>query len=54
MLKVRITYTNDTQGQKEKDKLIKAIENNNRVLEVSKEYKGRGTSKFNNIYLTID
>lgn len=54
MLKVRITYTNDIKGKKERDTLIAAIEKDKIILDTSKEYKGRGQSKFNNIYLTVE
>lgn len=47
MIKIRITYCNN----EEKDIAIEKIKENFEVLNISREYKGRGGSKYSNIYI---
>lgn len=50
MLKIRITYSDKS----ELDKTIKKLEKEFNVLSISKEYKGRGNSKYSNVYLDVE
>lgn len=49
MIKIRLTYAND----KEKDIAIEKIKENFEVLNISREYKGRGGSQYSNIPIFI-
>lgn len=50
MLKIRITYAD----KKEKDIAIEKIKESFKVLNISREYKGRGDSLYSNIYLDLN
>lgn len=50
MLKFRITYS----SEKELQKAIEKLEAEFNVLSISKPYKGRGKSKYSNVYLDIE
>lgn len=50
MIKIRITYDDD----KEKDIALKKIKENFEVLNISKVYRGRGNSIYNNIYIDVN
>ena len=50
MIKIRLTYADD----KEKDIAIKKIKDNFEVLNISREYKGRGNSQYSNVYIDVD
>lgn len=50
MLKIRITYNNEA----EKDRAIDIIKNQFDVLNISKEYKRRGDSKYSNVYIDAE
>lgn len=50
MLKIRITYNNEA----EKDRVIDIIKNQFDVLNISKEYKGRGDSEYSNVYIDAE
>ena len=50
MRKVRLTYV---AGDKEKDRLIELLKREYEVVHVSKEYRGRGTSQYNNVYVDL-
>lgn len=50
MLKFRITYS----SEKELQKSIEKLEAEFNVLSISKPYKGRGKSKYSNVYLDIE
>ncbi len=51
MIKVRLTYNQeDTQ---ELQKVLEIINSNFNILNQSKEYEGRGKSKYSNIYIDI-
>lgn len=51
MVKVRLTFE---QGSNEEQLVLWALEEKFKVLNVSKEYKGRGNSKFSNVYVDLD
>lgn len=50
MLKIRITYADKS----ELDKAIEKLQKEFNVLSISKAYKGRGNSKYSNIYLDVE
>lgn len=50
MIKIRLTYADD----KEKDIAIEKIKDNFEVLNISKEYKGRGNSQYSNVYIDVN
>lgn len=52
MLKIRITYNRD--NKEELTEAIKSLEKQFKILNQSKEYKGRGNSLYSNIYLDIE
>lgn len=50
MLKIRITYAD----QEEMQEALAVLEREFRVLQVSKEYPGRGNSQYSNIYVDVE
>lgn len=50
MIKIRLTYADN----KEKDIAIEKIKENFEVLNISREYKGRGNSQYSNVYIDVD
>ena len=54
MLKVRITFVDTKDGQKELEKGIKTLKDKFEVINQSKIYRGRGESKYSNVYLDIE
>jgi len=50
MIKIRLTYADD----KEKDIAMKKIKENFEVLNISREYKGRGSSQYSNVYIDVN
>ena len=52
MLKIRITYS--IEDEKELEKALEKIEKEFNVLSKSKSYRGRGESKYNNIYVDVE
>lgn len=50
MIKIRITYSNE----EEKNIAIEKIKENFEVLNISKEYKGRGNSQYSNVYIDVN
>lgn len=50
MIKIRLTYADD----EEKDIAIEKIKESFEVLNISREYNGRGTSKYSNIYIDVE
>ena len=50
MIKIRLTYADD----EEKDIAIEKIKENFEVLNISREYKGRGNSQYSNVYIDVD
>lgn len=51
MVKVRLTYVADSN---EEQAVLEVLKQNFNVVNVSREYKGRGASKFNNIYIELE
>lgn len=52
MLKLRITYQNDKPH--ELQEALNIIEQQFDIVSRSREYKGRGLSKYNNVYLDVE
>lgn len=50
MLKIRITY----EDQKELNDALEILQKEFKVLFISKVYKGRGYSRYSNVYLDIE
>ena len=50
MLKIRITYAD----KKELEIALEKIKKEFNVLNISKEYRGRGTSAYSNIYVDVE
>ena len=50
MIKIRLTYADD----EEKDIAIEKIKESFEVLNISREYKGRGNSQYSNVYIDVD
>jgi hypothetical protein len=53
MIKARLTFMDDKEGQKELEEVIKNIKNNYKILSKSNIYKGRNNSQYSNVYLDI-
>lgn len=53
MLKARITFVDDENGNQELQKFINELENKYLIINKSKIYKGRGDSLYSNIYLDV-
>lgn len=51
MVKVRLTYVADSNEEKT---VLDVLKEQFNVVNVSREYRGRGTSKFNNIYIDLE
>lgn len=49
MLKLRVTYSDSA----DKDKLINELDKQYRILNVSKEYPGKGKSLYKNTYIDL-
>lgn len=55
MLKIRVTFVDeDSKSINDIKKVLSALEKDFQILNQSKVYKGRGTSKYSNIYIDID
>lgn len=54
MLKIRITFVDTLEGNKELQKSLKAIQDKFIIINKSKVYKGRGSSQYSNIYLDLE
>lgn len=54
MIKVRLTFVDTREGHSELTGAIKILNDNCIVLNKSKVYKGRGTTKYSNVYLDIE
>jgi hypothetical protein len=54
MLKVRVTFVDDKDGQEELDEAKQIFKDNYRILNESRIYKGRNKSKYSNVYLEIE
>lgn len=53
MIKVRLTFIDDSAGEKELKEMLEDIKKNYEIISESKIYKGRNGSKYSNIYLDI-
>lgn len=54
MFKLRITFVDDKNSNKELQEFINELENKYLIINKSKIYKGRGDSLYSNIYLDVD
>ena len=54
MIKIRLTFSNDEKGLTEFAEALDNIKRTLNVLSVSKVYKGRGESKFSNVYIDVE
>ncbi|MDM0699549.1 hypothetical protein VBG99_15570 [Clostridium perfringens] len=54
MIKMRLTFVDDANGRKECDEVLKGIVKMYKVVNVSKSYKGRGNSKYSNLYIDLE
>ena len=55
MLKIRVTFVDeDSKSINDIEKDLSVLEKDFQILNQSKVYKGRGTSKYSNIYIDID
>ena len=54
MLKIRITFVDNLEGRKEDIRAIEELKYKYTVLNESRIYKGRGGSKYSNIYLDVE
>lgn len=55
MLKIRVTFVDeDSKSINDIEKVLSVLEKDFQILNQSKVYKGRGTSKYSNIYIDID
>ncbi|MGU9097453.1 hypothetical protein ACV3X3_15600 [Clostridium perfringens] len=51
---MRLTFVDDANGRKECDEVLKGIVKMYKVVNVSKSYKGRGNSKYSNLYIDLE
>ena len=55
MLKIRVTFVDgDSESNDNINKILSTLEKEFQILNQSKVYKGRGSSKYSNIYIDID
>jgi hypothetical protein len=53
MLKLRITFVDDKNGNKELAEAKEIINKNFEIINISKIYKGRNNSKYSNVYIDV-
>jgi hypothetical protein len=53
MLKLRITFVDDKNGNKELSEAKEIINKNFEIINISKIYKGRNNSKYSNVYIDV-
>jgi hypothetical protein len=53
MLKLRITFVDDKNGNKELAEAKEIINKNFEIINISKVYKGRNNSKYSNVYIDV-
>lgn len=53
MLKLRITFVDDKNGNKELSEAKEIISKNFGIINISKVYKGRNNSKYSNVYIDV-
>ena len=51
MVKVRLTYVQDSDEEKA---VLEVLKQQFNVIQVSREYKGRGNSQYSNIYVDVE
>lgn len=51
MVKVRLTYVQDS---KEEQEVLEVLKEQFNVVNVSKEYRGRGNSQYANVYVDVE
>lgn len=54
MLKVRVTFVDTEEGREELKNIEKNLNKDYEILNKSKIYKGRGESKYSNVYFDIE
>ena len=54
MIKIRLTFVDTEEGNVELNNVLNKISNDFVVIQTSKIYKGRGNSKYSNVYLDIE
>lgn len=54
MLKVRVTFVDNDEGREELMNIEKTLNKDYEIISKSKIYKGRGESKYSNIYFDIE
>ncbi|WP_300891584.1 hypothetical protein [uncultured Clostridium sp.] len=54
MIKIRLTFVDTEEGNVELNTALNKISNGFVVIQTSKIYKGRGNSKYSNIYLDVE
>lgn len=54
MIKCRLTFVDNTKGQKELEETIGKLKENFDVINASRIYKGRNGSMYSNIYLDLE
>lgn len=54
MLKVRITFVDNEKGRAELASATDKLEKDFNVISVSNIYKGRGKSKYSNVYIDLE
>lgn len=54
MIKMRLTFVDTEEGNIELNNSLNKIKDIFTVIQTSKIYKGRGNSKYSNIYLDVD
>ena len=53
MLKLRITFPDNSTGNKELEELLELLKENTGILNESNIYKSRGNTKYNNVYIDL-
>lgn len=53
MMKIRLTFVDTEEGNSELGNALNKISDIFTVIQTSKVYKGRGNSKYSNIYLDV-
>ena len=53
MLKLRITFVDDKNGNKELAEAKEIINKNFEIINISKIYKGRNNCKYSNVYIDV-
>ena len=53
MLKLRITFVDDKNGNKELAEAKEIINKNFEIINISKIYKGSNNSKYSNVYIDV-